>query len=57
MSQLNRDYAQSLMDRADRAERQLLERERATRRLLWTILGLIALWAVALTALLGFTYG
>jgi hypothetical protein len=54
MTQLERDYHQSLLDRADRAERQLLQRERATRRMLGIILGLIFLWAVCVTTLLEF---
>jgi hypothetical protein len=54
MSQLDRDYHQSLLDRADLAERLLLQRERATRRLLVIMLGLIFIWAVCITALFGF---
>ena len=51
---LSNDYHRSLIDRLTARQQYEADYNARNRRLFWTCAGLIAFWAVALTALLGF---
>lgn len=57
MTQLQTDYARRMAQLDEWHRQKLAAMEAANDRLLWKVLGLIFVWAVVLTGLLGWVNG